>query len=643
MTAQAETLQFQAETKHLLDLMINSLYTNKEIFLRELISNASDALDRLRFEALTRPELTADGGRLEITLAADPAARTLTVGDNGIGMSREEVVANVGTIARSGTREVRERLRHGEADESLARLIGQFGVGFYSSFMVADRVTLVTRRAGEEAATCWESSGDGHYTVSGAEKEQPGTEVTLYLKPADADAGLEDFTDRWVLSRVVRKHSDFVGYPIVLKSQGATAEAEGAGEQPAGAADAVLNRMKPIWTRPPQEVSGEEYAEFYGHLSHDLEAPLLTVPVRAEGRLEYKALLFAPAQAPSDLYYHGFEPGLRLYARGVLIMEHCRELLPNYLRFIKGVVDLEDLPLNISRQLPQQERQLAQIRQRLTKKILDSLEGAAGGELEKYLRFWKEFGRAFKEGVSADFENRARVVSLLRFESSHDPERLTSLGEYVSRMAEAQEEIFYLTGASRRVVENSPHLEAFSERGYEVLYLTDPVDELLVQSLTDYEGKRLKSVIKGQVKLGSAEESEREREELKRREEEAAGLLRYIQQRLDEYVKDVRLTNRLTNSPACLVGTEQDYSPQLERLLQAGAGARPRQRRILELNPRHEIFARMFERFREDPEDPSVAASAELLLGSALLAEGSELPDPVRFNQRVAEVLLKAL
>jgi molecular chaperone HtpG len=643
MTARAETLQFQAETKHLLDLMINSLYTNKEIFLRELISNASDALDRLRFEALTRPELTEGGERLEITLAADAAARTLKIADNGIGMSREEVVANVGTIARSGTRELRERLRHGEADEALARLIGQFGVGFYSSFMVADRVTLVTRRAGEEAATRWESSGDGHYTVSDAEKERHGTEITLHLKPADAEAGLEDFTDRWVLSRVVRKHSDFVGYPIVLKQQGAAAGEGDAGEQQPEAADAVLNRMKPIWTRPPQEVTGEEYAEFYGHLSHDPEAPLLTAPVRAEGRLEYKALLFVPARAPHDLYYHGFEPGLRLYARGVLIMEHCRELLPNYLRFVKGVVDLEDLPLNISRQMPQQERQLALIRQRLTKKLLDALEGAAAGEPDKYLGFWKEFGRAFKEGVSADFENRARVVSLLRFESSNDPERLTSLGDYVSRMGETQEEIFYLTGASRRVVENSPHLEAFREKGYEVLYMTDPVDELVVQSLNDYEGKRLKSVIKGQVKLGSAEESEREREELKRREEEAAELLRFIQQRLDEHVKDVRLTNRLTNSPACLVGTEQDYSPQLERLLQAGAGGRPRQRRILELNPGHEIFARMFERFRENPEDPSVAASAELLFGSALLAEGSELPDPVGFNRRVAEVLLKAL
>jgi molecular chaperone HtpG len=637
----AETLQFQAETAHLLDLMINSLYTSKEIFLRELISNASDALDRLRFEALTRPELIGDD-RLEITLEADPAARTLTVRDNGIGMSREEVVANIGTIARSGTRELREQLRRGADDAELVQLIGQFGVGFYSSFMVADRVTLVTRRAGEETATRWESAGAGEFTVADAEKETHGTEIVLHLKPADPENGVEDFTDTWILTRVVKKYSDFVGYPVVLKSPPAPAggESPDAGD---AAADRVLNSMKPIWTRPPQEVTEDEYAEFYRHLSHDLEAPLQTVYVRAEGRLEYRALLFIPAQAPYDLYYHTSEPGLRLYARGVLIMERCRELLPNYLRFVKGVVDMEDLPLNISRQMPQQERQLAQIRKWLTKKILDALEDTAGKDAEKYLRFWQQFGRAFKEGVSADRDNQSRLVALLRFASSHDPERLTSLAEYVSRMKESQEDVFYLTGESRRVVENSPHLEAFREKGYEVLYLTDPVDELVVEALPEYEGKKLKSVVKGKVRLGDAEESERTQEELKQKEEEAAGLLQFIQQHLDQQVKEVRLTNRLVNSPACLVGTEMDYSPQLERLLQAGQGGRPRQRRIMELNPHHELFARMRARFGENPEDPSLAASAELLLGYALLAEGSELPDPVQFNQRVAELMLKAL
>jgi molecular chaperone HtpG len=641
----AETHQFQAETSHLLDLMINSLYTSKEIFLRELISNASDALDRLRFEALTRPELIGGDRRLEITLEADPAARTLTVRDNGIGMSREELVANIGTIARSGTRELRERLRGGASDEALVQLIGQFGVGFYSSFMVADRVTLVTRRAGEETATRWESAGDGEYTVADAEREEHGTEIVLHLKPADPENGIEDFTDTWVLTRVVKKYSDFVGYPVVLRSRrDIAAESAAAGEEGAGDdGGRVLNSMKPIWTRPPQEVSEDEYAEFYKHLSHDMEAPLQTVYVRAEGRLEYKALLFIPAEAPYDLYYHANEPGLRLYARGVLIMERCGDLLPNYLRFVKGVVDMEDLPLNISRQMPQQERQLAQIRKWLTKKILDSLEEMAGKDVDKYLRFWQQFGRAFKEGVSADHDNRPRVTALLRFASSHDAERLTSLGEYVSRMKESQEEIFYLTADSRRVAENSPHLEAFREKGYEVLYLTDPVDELVVQSLTEYEGKRLKSVVKGKVRLGDAEESERTQEELKRKEEEAAGLLQFIQKHLDQHVKEVRLTNRLTNSPACLVGTEMDYSPQLERLLQAGQGGRPRQRRIMELNPSHELFARMQARFGESPEDASLAASAELLFGYALLAEGSDLPDPVQFNQRVAELMLKSL
>lgn len=648
MTAHAETLEFQAETRHLLDLMINSLYTTKEIFLRELISNASDALDRLRFEGLTRPELMPEEGRLEITLEADPAARTLTIRDNGIGMSREEVIANIGTIARSGTRDLREQLKKGASDETLVRLIGQFGVGFYSSFMVADKISLLTRRAGETSATRWESMGDGEYKIEDASKDQGGTEITLHLKTSDLDNGIEDFTDRWTLGRIVRKYSDFVGYPIVFKGRREASHDSDAGtskseEQTSETVeDRVLNSMKPIWTRPPQEVSQGEYAEFYKGLTHDMQEPLRTIYVKAEGKLEYQCLLFIPSKAPHDLYYHAAEPGLRLYAKGVLIMERCADLLPNYLRFIKGLVDLEDVPLNISRQMPQQKSQIAQIRRWLTKKVLDALESSFEKDAENYLRFWKEFGRAFKESVGSDYDNKDKIVPLLLFESSADAEKLTSLRDYISRMKEGQQEIFYLTGESRGVVENSPHLEAFREKGYEVLYLVDPVDELLTQTLTEFEGKKLKSVRKGTVKLGGDEESEGVQKELKRMEEEAAELLQLLQQSLDQHVKEVRLTNRLTTSPACLVGSELDYSPQMERLLQMGKGTRPRQRRILELNPAHEIFARMQERFRSNKDDPSLVASAVLLMGSAFLAEGSEIPDPVQFNQSLAELMTQA-
>jgi len=621
---QVETYQFQAETRQLLDIMIHSLYTTKEIFLRELISNASDALDRLGFESLTKPELTAEDATKEIRLEVDKAERTLTVSDTGIGMSRDEVIANIGTIAKSGTRELREKMREGASTSVLEELIGQFGVGFYSAFMVADRVTLLTRRAGEQHATRWESTGDGQYTISDAEKPTRGTSITLHLKPVDRENGIEDYTDNWTLSSIVKRHSDFVNYPILFDGE-------------------ALNSMKPIWTRPSSEVTPSEYAEFYKHISHDFTDPLHYFSARAEGLLEYQALIFFPAKAPYDLFYHGFESGLRLYAKGVLIMEKCPDLLPQYLRFLKGLVDSANLPLNISRQMLQQDRQITQIRKWLTKKSLDALQHLFDKEPEKYLELWKQFGRALKEGAATDYDNKDRLVSLLLFESSNDAEKLTTLKDYVGRMPSEQEEIFYLTGESRSVVENSPHLEAFKAKGYEVLYLVDTVDELLVQHLTEFEEKRLKSVGKGTVKLGSEEERTKLEEELKKEQEESAGLLRTIQQHLDQYLKDVRLTNRLTNSPVCLVGSEMDYSPQMERLLQMGEGGRPKQKRIMELNPRHEIVVKMRERYEKDNADPKVSKYAELLYGYALLAEGSDLPAPPQFNRVLAEVMSEGL
>jgi molecular chaperone HtpG len=620
MTTNTESFQFQAEARQVLDLMIHSLYTNKEIFLRELISNASDALDRLRFEALSRPELLGEGEKLEIWLESDAKERTLTIHDNGIGMGRDEVIANIGTIAKSGTRELLQTLRENQSSDVLTSLIGQFGVGFYSAFMVADRVTLITRRAGEEKATEWESSGDGNYTVREGNKFTRGTSITLHLKKFEEDSEVEDFTDQWVISRIVKRYSDFVSYPVIFKSKDAKE------------ADKTLNSMKPIWTRPRSEVTDDEYKEFYKHISHDWNEPMKTWSFRAEGRSEYQALLFVPSQAPFDLFYTTGKFGLHLYVRRVLIMEHCEELLPSYLRFVRGVVDSADLPLNVSRQRLQEDRHISQIRKWLTKKVLDSLEDMQKNEPDTYVEFWRQFGRVVKEGASFDFENKEKLVQLYLFDSSNDAEKLTSLKEYVARMKEGQNAIYYLTGPSRRAVENSPHLEAFKDKGYEVLYLVDPVDEILAQSLPEFEDKKLKSVGKGVADLG-------EEDNLKDRTAEYSNVIAALEKKLADRVKEVRLSSRLKSSPACLVVSEHDVSPHLEKLLKQAKVESTQQKRILELNPDHEIIVKMRDRADGDMFDDF----AEVLYGYALLAEGSELEDPLKFNQAVMRVLAKTV
>lgn len=638
-----ESFQFQAETTQLLHLMIHSLYTQREIFLRELISNASDALDRLRFEALTNPELVPGDHKYEIRLKPDLAARRLTISDTGIGMSRQELIDHIGTIARSGTQELRKRMKESQSAEAFAELIGQFGVGFYSAFMVADKVTIVTRRAGESVATQWESGGDGTYTLGDAEKAGCGTDITLHLKQPDAENGIEDYTDRWKLSMIVHKYSDFIAYPIIY---------EGPPQEPGEPEDATkeikietktLNSMKPLWTRSRSEVSDSDYNDFYKHLSNDWTEPLKVLPLKAEGTFEYEALLFIPSQAPYDLFYHGSESGLRLYARRVMVMDKCEDLLPRYLRFIKGVVDSSDLPLNISRQRLQQDRHITQIRKWLTRKLLDAFGEMKEKESEKYLTLWSQFGRALKEGVGSDYENKEKLLPLLLFESSNDPKELTTLKSYVERMKPEQTEILYLTGESRKVIENSPHLEAPKQKGYEVLYLSDAVDELLVQSVYEFESKRLKSVTKGKIQLGTEEEKKQGEEQLKKKEEEYKAFLEASQKKLDEYVKQMRFSARLVSSPACLVTEEHEYSPNLERLLQKGKGGGPKQRRIMELNPDHPIIARLFDRFKTNAEDPAVGNSMELLFELALLAEGSEIADPVRLNQLTLELLQQSL
>jgi molecular chaperone HtpG len=621
--------------------MIHSLYTQREIFLRELISNASDALDKLRFEALTNTELVPDGHKYEIKLRPDVANKTLTISDTGIGMSRQDLIDHIGTIARSGTQEMRKRMQESQSAESFADLIGQFGVGFYSAFMVADKVTIITRRAGEATSTQWESAGDGTYTLAEAEKGSCGTDIILQLKKPDAENGIEDYTDRWKLSMIVHKYSDFIPYPIIY---------EGPPQEPGEPEDKeikieskTLNSQKPLWTRRRAEVSDSDYNDFYKHVANDWTDPLKVLPLKAEGTFELEALLFIPAQAPHDLFYHGSEAGLKLYAKRVMVMDKCEEVLPRYLRFVKGVVDSSDLPLNISRQRLQQDRHITQIRKWLTKKLLEALAELKEKEAEKYLKFWGQFGRAMKEGVGSDYENKDKLLPLLLFESSHDAKELTTLGDYVGRMKPEQKEILYLTGESRKVIENSPHLESVRQKGYEVLYLSDPVDELLVQHLHEFQEHKLKSVTKGRFELGTDEEKKQAEEQIKQKEEEYKSFLEACQKKLDEYVKQIRVSSRLVDSPACLVTEEHEYSPHLERLLQKGKGGGPKQRRIMELNPDHPIIQKLHDRFKSNADDATLGDAIELLFELALVAEGSEIADPVRLNRLTLDLLQKAV
>jgi molecular chaperone HtpG len=644
-----ETRQFQAETTQLLNLVINSLYTSKDIFLRELISNASDALDRLRFEAVSDPELMPEGHTPEIRLEVDTTARTLTVSDNGIGMSRDEVVANIGTIAQSGTRELLKKATEGASSELLSKLIGQFGVGFYSAFMVADQVSLLTRRAGEETATLWESTGEGQYDLAEVRRDSCGTTITLHLKPVDEEAGLHDYADPLVLQRIIKRYSDFITHPIVCAMERTEYERDADGKIVEGAEpktvveDQTLNAMRPIWTRPSSEVSEEEYAEFYRHISHDWTEPLRTVSLRAEGRLEYRALLFIPAQAPLELAPGAPVWGLQLYAKSVMIMERCEDLLEPWLRFVRGVVDSSDLPLNVSREMLQQDRHIVQIRKWLTGRILKELDQLRTGDPEQYQAFWKALGRVVKEGMVVASEHREKLTELLLFSSSADPEKLVSLRDYVDRMKPDQKEIFYLTGESRRVVEGSPHLEAFAERGYEVLFLTDPVDELMVEALTEYDDKPVRSAARGTLDLGDESERDQKKQELEAKGQELGGLLEALQKHLADQVKEVRLSSRLTTSPAVLVAGEQDVSPQLARMLAGSQMEIPTQLRILELNPGHAVIEGLMSRFESNADDPVISDTAGLLLASALVAEGSEIPDPARFNALVAEMLTRGL
>ena len=621
MSDPAERHEFQTEVRELLDLMIHSLYSHKDVFLRELISNASDALDKARFAALRQPEVIP-AGELEISIAVDAAARTLSVQDNGIGMSREEVVDNLGTIARSGTREFLRTVRDAKA-ATAPELIGQFGVGFYASFMVADRITVVTRRAGTEEATRWESTGDGGYTVGAGERDGAGTTVTLHLKPKDEEDGLADYTEAPVLKDLVKRYSDFVAYPIRLGGE-------------------TLNSMKAIWARGKDEVSEEEHREFYKHISHDWNDPLEHVTVQIEGGVEARALLYIPSKAPFDLHHRdGGGRGLSLYVKRIFIMDDWRELLPPHLRFVRGVVSSDDLSLNVSREILQKDRQVQAIRRHLVRRILAALKEMKEQRPEKYRTFWTEFGAVLKEGLMGFEDGQDRILDLVMAPSTEASEP-TSLGDYVSRMKEGQPAIYHVAAASRAAAERSPHLEAFRARGYEVLFFLEPIDELWLGLPRTFQEKHFASVAKGAVDLGTEEEKKQEEAAREETSERFKDLLLALRAALQDVVKDVRLSGRLTSSPACLVGETGDLSPHLQELLRRSGQALPTVKRVLELNPTHPLVAKLQVFHAAHPKDERFARYAELLHGQAILAEGGTLPDPARFSQQLADLLVEA-
>lgn len=627
--AETEKRGFQAEVRQLLDLVVHSLYSNREIFLRELISNASDAADKLRFEALGNDSLYEGDSSLRIRVDFDREARTLTIQDNGIGMSRDEVVENIGTIARSGTKEFLSRLSGDQARDS--HLIGQFGVGFYSAFIVADRVTLSTRRAGAEPAlgVRWESDGKGEYSLTSETRSQRGTEVVLHLKEDAAE-----FLDAYRLRSVIRKYSDHIPLPIELRKIPVDAKE---GEAPVATEYETVNRAAALWTRPRSEIKPEEYEEFYRHVGHDYEAPLAHIHSRVEGKQEYTLLLFIPAHAPMDLLDRDRRHGIRLYVRRVFIMEDAEQLMPSYLRFVRGVIDASDLPLNVSRELLQHSRDIEVIRSGAVRKVLDLLADLAEKQQDRYRTFWSEFGLVLKEGIIEDHGNRDRLAELLRFSSTVSEAQEVSLADYLARMPAGQERIYYLTSESAAAARTSPHLEVFRKKNVEVLLLSDRIDEWLVTHLTEFKGKKLQSVAKGDLDLGALEDQE-ERATAERAKAEHKELAERIQKVLGERVKEVRGTQRLTDSPACLIADEHDMGMNLERLLKAAGRKVPSVKPILEINPGHALVQAL----AGESDAARFADRAQVLFDQAVLSEGGQLEDPAAFVQRLNRLLMPA-
>lgn len=657
MSAQPEVHEFQAETRQLLDLMVHSIYSNKDSFLRELISNASDALDKLRLESLLDKDLDVDTSDLHITLDPDAEARTLVVADNGIGMTRDEVVGLIGTLARSGTAELRRSLAearaNGVSDAAAEELIGQFGIGFYSTFMVAEKVTLVTRKAGESTGTRWESTGDGTYTIDDVPDAPQGTSVTLALKPVDTEDHLYDYSDPTKLRQLVKRYSDFIAWPIRMDvektvpvetpdtdaSEAEASDADDADEKKAPETKTVveaetINSMKALWAKSRSEVTDEEYQEFYRHVSHAWDAPLETITLQAEGTFEYQALLFIPTQPPFDLFMRDSKVGIHLYVKRVFIMDDCAELMPEYLRFVKGVVDAADLSLNVSREILQQDRQIRAIRRRLTKKVISTVTEMRAGRPDDYRTFWDAFGRVFKEGLVNDPDNREALLKASSFATTHSEDELTTLADYIGRMKSGQDTIYYMTGESRQQIVNSPHMEAFRAKGIEVLVLSDPVDEMWVSAGAEFDGKSFQSIAKGAVDLdGDDEDADDSAKD--EQNKTYADLLGWLTSTLSDDVSETRLSSRLTESPACLVGDTFSMSPQLEKLYRASGQELPKSKRALELNPDHPLVAALNKAYGAGDHEQLVP-TAKLLYGMAVIAEGGELDDPAEFAKLLA-------
>ena len=624
------THPFQTEARQLLDLMIHSLYSNKEIFLRELISNASDACDKLRFEALTDAALLAEEPDLKIRIDFDADARTITVADNGVGMSHEEVIANIGTIARSGTREFVSKLTGDRAQD--ARLIGQFGVGFYSSFIVADRVTLTTRRAGlgPDDAVRWESGGEGEYTVEPASRPARGTEVTLHLR-----AGEDELLSGARLRAILRKYSDHITVPILMRKE------EVPGKQPdTGDVETSeqVNQASALWTRSKSDITSEQYHEFYKHVAHDFEPPLAHLHARVEGRQEYTVLLYVPRRAPFDIRDRERRHGIKLYVRRVFIMDGAKELLPGYLRFVRGLIDSNDLPLNISREILQQSRDVEAIRAAAVKRVLGLLEELAAQQPDRYADFWREFGRVLKEGIGEDDANRQRIAGLLRYASTHrdTSDQTVSFADYAARMQDGQEKIYYVTADSFAAARQSPHLEVFRAKGIEVLLLHDRIDEWVVAHLDAFDGKPLQSVAQGDLDLGALAGSESDDRRRQETEDEFKPIVERVRKALGSKAHDVRLTHRLTESPACLVSGQDGMSANLERVLRAAGQAVPNVPLVLEINPAHPIVARL----KDETDDARFKDWSHILFDQALLAEGGRLDEPAGFVKRLNELML---
>ncbi|CRL48072.1 MULTISPECIES: molecular chaperone HtpG [Pseudomonas] len=626
---QKETLGFQTEVKQLLHLMIHSLYSNKEIFLRELISNASDAVDKLRFEALSKPELLEGGAELKIRVSFDKDAKTVTLEDNGIGMNREEAITHLGTIAKSGTADFMKHLSGDQKKDS--HLIGQFGVGFYSAFIVADKVDVFSRRAGDSASegVHWSSKGEGDFEVATVEKAERGTRIVLHLK-----SGEDEFADGWRLRNIIKKYSDHIALPIELPKEVAAAEGE---EQPAAEWETV-NRASALWTRPRTEVKDEEYQEFYKHVAHDFENPLSWSHNKVEGKLEYSSLLYVPARAPFDLYQREAPKGLKLYVQRVFVMDQAESFLPLYLRFIKGVVDSNDLSLNVSREILQKDPIIDSMKSALTKRVLDMLEKLAKSEPEQYKSFWKNFGQVMKEGPAEDFANKEKIAGLLRFASTNgdEGEQVVGLAEYLARAKEGQDKIYYLTGETYAQVKNSPHLEVFRKKGIEVLLLTDRIDEWLMSYLNDFDGKSFVDVARGDLDLGNldSEEDKKAAEEVAKSKE---GLVERLKTALGDSVAEVRVSHRLTDSPAILAIGEQDLGLQMRQILEASGQKVPESKPIFEFNPAHPLI----EKLDNEQSEERFGDLSHILFDQAALAAGDSLKDPAAYVRRLNKLLVE--